>query len=52
MVDPGSANIIMQKLGSSDKRLEIIHSQRHGTLYEDIGNTRQLILEYLESLNG
>ncbi len=50
VVQPESANIIMEKLASSDKRLEIIKSTRHGTLYEDIGNTRQLILDYLESL--
>jgi esterase/lipase len=50
VVDPESADIILEKLGSSDKRLEIIRSKRHGTLYEDIGNTRQLILDYLETL--
>lgn len=50
VVDPESADIVMDKLGSSDKRLEIIHSTRHGTLYEDIGNTRKLIVDYLESL--
>jgi len=51
VVDPDSANIVMEKLGSSDKRLEIIPSKRHGTLYEDIGDTRKLILDYLGSLS-
>jgi len=51
VVDPESANIVMEKLGSSDKRLEIIPSKRHGTLYEDIGDTRKLILDYLGSLS-
>jgi len=51
VVDPESANIVMEKLGSRDKRLEIIPSKRHGTLYEDIGDTRKLILDYLGSLS-
>jgi len=51
VVDPESANIVMEKLGSSDKRLEIISSKRHGTLYEDIGDTRKLILDFLRSLS-
>ncbi len=51
VVDPESADIVMDKLGSSDKRLEIIPSTRHGTLYEDIGDTRKLIFDYLEQLS-
>jgi len=50
VVQPESANIIIEKLASRDKRLEMIQSTRHGTLYEDIGDTRKLILDYLEGL--
>ncbi len=52
VVEPESADIILDKLGSREKRLEIIQSTRHGTIYEDIGNARNLIVEYLESLSG
>ncbi len=50
VVEPVSADIVMNKLGSGDKRLEIINSTRHGTIYEDIGNSRNLIIEYLRDL--
>jgi esterase/lipase len=52
VVEPESADIIMDKLGSREKRLEIIQSTRHGTIYEDIGNSRNLIVEYLENLGS
>ncbi len=52
VVQPESANIVMDKLGSKDKRLEIIQSTRHGTIYEDIGETRSMIIEYLDNLNS
>ena len=52
VVEPEGADIVMDKLGSRDKRLEIIPSVRHGTLYEDIGATRSLIIEYLDNLSS
>ena len=51
VVDPESASFIMEKLGSEDKRLEMISSDRHGILYGDIGNTRKLIIDYLSHLS-
>lgn len=51
VVEPESANIVMDKLGSGDKRLEFIQSTRHGTLYGDIGDTRKLIIDYLDNLS-
>jgi esterase/lipase len=50
VVNPESASIVIEKLGSKEKRLEIVASDRHGILYGDIGNTRKLIIEYLHSL--
>ena len=51
VVNPESASIVMQKLGSKDKRLEMIASDRHGILYGDIGNTRKQIIDYLNNLS-
>ncbi len=51
VVDPESAVIVMEKLGSEDKRLEMISSDRHGILYGDIEDTRKLIIEYLNNLS-
>ncbi len=52
VVEPESANIILEKLGCDDKRLEIIQSTRHDTLYGDIGDTRKLVIDYLANLSG
>jgi esterase/lipase len=51
VVDPESAVIVLEKLGSKNKRLEMIESDRHGILYGDIGDTRKLIIEYLSNLS-
>jgi esterase/lipase len=50
VVNPESASIVMEKLGSEEKRLEMIASDRHGILYGDIGNTRKQIIDYLNNL--
>ncbi len=52
VVQPESAAIVMDKIGSADKRLEMIPSIRHGILYGDIGATREHIIEYLVKLGG
>ena len=51
VVDPESAAIVMEKLGSENKHLEMIASDRHGILHGDIGDTRKLIVEYLNKLS-
>jgi esterase/lipase len=51
VVDPESAATIMQKLGSEEKHLEMIPSDRHGILYGDIENTRKQIINYLTHLS-
>lgn len=50
VVEPESAVILLEKIGSKDKRLEMIPSTRHGILYGDIRDTRKHIIEYLDSL--
>lgn len=44
---PKSAHIIMEKLGSNNKQLVMVASDRHGLLLENIGNTHQTIMSFL-----
>jgi Esterase/lipase len=50
VVDPKSAEIVHDKLGSQQKSLAMIPAQRHGILYEDIGNTHGTIISFLTAL--
>ncbi len=47
-VDPKSADIIMKRIGTADKQLIYIRSNRHGILVEDIDRTREKITEFLD----
>jgi esterase/lipase len=49
VVNPDSASAIEAKIGSKDKSLHMIVSERHGILVEDIGGVQQLILQRLGS---
>lgn len=49
MVDPASAHAIEARIGSKDKSLHMIASERHGILMEDIGGVQSLILQRLAS---
>lgn len=50
VVDPKSATIVYDKLGSRDKQLHWIESKRHGILNEDIGETHAMIFKFLQGL--
>ena len=50
IVSSKSAAIIIDKLGSRDKQIQAIHSQRHGILMENIGGIWQVIDEFLKAL--
>jgi len=50
VVDPESSLIIHKNVGSKDNRLVMISSNRHGILADDIGNTRQTVMDFLKSL--
>ena len=50
VVDPASAQLIYDKLEVDRKALHWVPSKRHGILYEDIGATRQLALDFLAAL--
>lgn len=52
VVDPAGAEEVIATLGSGDKRLVWVSSQRHGILYEAIGDTHALVLKFLSRLEG
>ncbi|MSR14135.1 MAG: alpha/beta fold hydrolase [Gammaproteobacteria bacterium] len=52
VVDPHSAQMVYDKLGSADKTLQWVESKRHGIVFEDVGNTHALILEFLAKLDS
>lgn len=52
VVVPDSANLVYNKISSVDKRVEFIESPRHGILYENIGNTQGMIIQYLKVIES
>ncbi|MEE9240547.1 MAG: alpha/beta fold hydrolase, partial [bacterium] len=52
VVNPESAEIILKGLGSENKRLHKVPSERHGLVNEDIGDTHEKIMSFLESLSS
>jgi esterase/lipase len=52
VVDPTSAEIIYQELGSLRKSLTMVRSDCHGILYRNIGGTQETILSFLETLES
>jgi len=52
VVEPVSAEIIMEKISSETKSNTVIPSTRHGILNEDIGHIQQLILDQLARLES
>jgi len=51
IVSPKGSTIIMDKLGSAYKKIQVIKSQRHGILMENIGNTWSVIDDFLNELS-
>lgn len=52
VVDPQSADLVVDQLGSRDKQLVWIDSNRHGILYEDVGKTHASVFEFLARLSA
>ena len=50
IVDPASARLIHDRIGSKEKALHMIPSQRHGILHEDIAGTQQLVFSLISTL--
>ncbi len=45
VVDPTSAQKLLQHIQANDKKIIMIHSQQHGILYSDIDNTQQKVID-------
>jgi len=50
IVDPASAKLIHDRIGSAEKSLHMIPSQRHGILHEDIAGTQALVVFVLAAM--
>ena len=50
IVDPASARLIHDRIGSAEKSLHMIPSQRHGILHDDIAGTQGLVVSLLGAL--
>lgn len=48
VVKPEGANTIHKMLGTSRKRLTMVNAKRHGIVYEDIGSTHQVLLDFID----
>ncbi|MBI2800802.1 MAG: alpha/beta fold hydrolase [Gammaproteobacteria bacterium] len=52
VVDPQSASLVVDHLGSREKHLVWIDSNRHGILYEDVDKTHATVFEFLARLSA
>ena len=50
VVVPESVDLLYQHIEATHKHIEIIESQRHGILYEDIDNTQQKIIDAINNV--
>ena len=50
IVDPASARLIHDRIGSKEKSLHMVPSQRHGILHENIAGTQALVVSLLGTL--
>ena len=51
IVDPVSARLIHDRLGSGDKTLRMIASERHGILNENTDGCQEKVIEFISSLS-
>jgi esterase/lipase len=52
IVDPEGAELIHKKLRTSQKKLFTVPSTRHGILYENIGDTQEMVISFLATLSS
>jgi esterase/lipase len=52
VVEAKGAEIVRDKLGSTDKQLRWVDSKRHGIVYEDVGEAHALTMEFLARLDS
>lgn len=52
VVKPDSVQIIYDNIGSHDKNILMVDTERHGILYEDIGETQDEVIRFLAKLEA
>ncbi len=52
VVDPQSAEMAFERLGTEDKEMHWVESERHGILNEDVGDTHSHVLNFLARVLG
>ena len=52
VVDPASALMIHERVGSLEKRVHLVTSDRHSILHENIGNTQEIIIACLAEVSA
>lgn len=52
VVDPHSADMIYRKIGSTDKQLRMIESDRHGILNENVDGAQDKVLAFLARIQA
>jgi esterase/lipase/1-acyl-sn-glycerol-3-phosphate acyltransferase len=52
VVNAESAGIIMEKLGSSRKKIHMIPTERHGILGEAVHGAQDIVISFLDSISG
>jgi esterase/lipase len=52
VVDPESAIIVHDRIGSLDKQLHMVNSDRHAILHEDIDNTQAIVIARLNEFDA
>ena len=48
VVNPKAANIIYDSLSSKEKVLHMIKTDRHGIIYDNVGETHKLLIEFIK----
>ncbi len=49
IINPESAELVLDNIASKETSLHMIPSRRHGILSEDIGGTQDLVISFLDS---
>ena len=49
IIDPISAEFLLDNIASKETSLHMIPSTRHGILNEDIGDTQELVISFLDT---
>ncbi len=51
-VEPKSAKLIHERVGTCQKELFTVPTERHGILYEDSGDTHKIVISFLAALSS